>query len=75
MAHVWVEADIGGQSYQFDSSYKPYTHLAGVDVRALAGFQAGGTTTTTAQGVTRTNSGATTKNYNASPPLTPAPEV
>lgn len=66
MAHVWVEADIGGQSYQFDPSFKPYTHLAGVDVRAISGFQAGAAATTTAQGVTRTNSGATTKNYNAS---------
>ena len=41
MAHVWVEATIGAQSYQFDPSYKPYQHLQGVDVRGAMQLSTG----------------------------------
>ena len=65
MAHVWVEADIQGQTVLFDPSYKPYEHLQGVDVRAAAGVQTGDALSTAIGGVVRTNGGATTRNYNA----------
>jgi RHS repeat-associated protein len=65
IGHVWVEADIQGQSALFDPSYKPYEHLEGVDVRAAAGVQTGDALSTAIGGVVRTNGGATTRNYNA----------
>ncbi|PXA77560.1 hypothetical protein DMC25_23060 [Caulobacter sp. D4A] len=42
MSHVWVEADIGGGSYFFDPSAKPYEHRAGIDFRTAMGFDASG---------------------------------
>ena len=63
---MWVEADIGGQAVALDPSYKPYQHLQGVDVRDKAGFTPGSPVSTTIQGVTRADSGATTQNYNSS---------
>ncbi|ATQ43416.1 hypothetical protein CSW64_13835 [Caulobacter mirabilis] len=41
LGHAWVEATIGGGTYQFDPAYKPYTHKAGIDVKAGMGFTAG----------------------------------
>lgn len=66
IAHVWVEAEIQGQTVQLDPAFKPYTHYAGLDVRTMAGMSAGVPLSTAVQGVSRTDSGATTRNYNSS---------
>jgi len=41
VAHVWVEAVIGGQTFQFDPAYKPYQHLSGIDLRTAMGLSPG----------------------------------
>jgi RHS repeat-associated protein len=33
MSHVWVQATIGGATYQFDPSYKPSVRTAAIDLR------------------------------------------
>ncbi len=66
IAHVWVEADILGQTVLMDPSFKSYQHLEGVDVRTISGFTAGSPMSTAAQGVIRTDGGATTRSYNSS---------
>lgn len=40
MDHIWVEADIGGQTYFFDSAYKPYEFKAGLNVRTMMSLSA-----------------------------------
>lgn len=64
MAHVWVEADIGGQTYQFDPSFKPSEQRSGIDVRAAMGLQGGQVLSDAAVGVSRSTDGKVTSSYN-----------
>jgi len=41
LAHVWVAAPIGGQTYVYDPAYKTYDHVTGIDVRQAMGLSAG----------------------------------
>lgn len=54
LAHVWVQADIGGTSYLFDPAYKPYEHKAGLGRAALhaaMGLTSGGGTSAASSGM------------------------
>jgi len=42
LAHVWVEADMAGGAWQFDPSYKPYQHKAGIDPLQVMSLQQSG---------------------------------
>lgn len=56
MAHVWVQADIGGVSYLFDPAYKPYQHKAGLGRAALhsaMGLATGGAAAAASSGMSQ----------------------
>lgn len=56
LAHVWVQADIGGSSYLFDPAYKSYQHKAGLGRTALhsaMGLSTGGAATAAASGMSQ----------------------
>ena len=38
MAHIWVEATVGGTAYLFDPAYKTHTFFAGVNLASDMGF-------------------------------------
>jgi len=63
LAHVWVEADLPGGTYQFDPSFKPYSHKAGIDVASAMGLQAGQAAGAAAATVSRSSDGKTVTNY------------
>lgn len=64
MLHVWVEAVISGQTYQFDPSFKTYTNVSGIDVRAGMGFQTGDVFDAAIAGSTLSGDGKTLSGMN-----------
>lgn len=58
LSHIWVAATIGGSTFQFDPSYKPYTVKAGVDLAAASGLSAGQPFSSASSGVQSGTAGA-----------------
>lgn len=58
LSHIWVAATIGGSTFQFDPSYKPYTVKAGVDLAAASGLSAGQPFSSASSGVESGTAGA-----------------
>lgn len=52
LAHVWVAVTIGGTSYVFDPSYKPYTLRTSVNLATAAGLASGQALTAATSGQT-----------------------
>jgi RHS repeat-associated protein len=63
LEHIWVEVVIGGTSYYFDPSYKPYNFTTGVNLTAAAGLTTG--QALTAATTTSPNGGYTTGTMSA----------
>jgi len=64
MAHVWVEADIDGQTYQFDPAFKAREFRTGVNWRAALVSGSGAALSAALQGAQSTNGGATVSSFN-----------
>ena len=58
LGHIWVAATIGGSSYQFDPSYKPYTVKAGVNLATASELSAGQAFISASSGVQSGTAGA-----------------
>jgi len=63
LSHVWVEAVVGGQTYQYDPSLKSSEQRAGLDVRSAMGLQPGQVLSAATGGVSRSSDGKAASGY------------
>lgn len=64
MAHIWVEAEIGGMTYQFDPAFKPHEFRTGINVRSSMTSATGVALSTALQNAQTSDGGVTLSNLN-----------